>query len=278
MEVTGVLERQDLSDNAHVFWGSHLEAAIAGAVLAKHNLKLHSDYNLTNEQFFIKDFDHRLIANFDYLIETEDGLAPLEIKSVSEYSEWPQQEELPLHYDLQVHQQGYLLQKYFEGTGTKIAPYAFVGVKHGNSKMPILIRREYNAACFDLIVTEAKVFWSDVQNNVVPPLLDMDLRTYAKIHAVVGAEPVKQIEPEGALLELSQEYLAVLENRQALDEKVKDIKKVEDDLKAKLLTMTGSGTVLTVQGTQIIIKIINRKGYVTDVKPTQYVQFTTKKV
>lgn len=159
----GTISPEDMSDDLRVFWGSHLEPAIAFGLARLHGLhieKVRLYYTASDVPGLGASLDYKIIEEID----GEKVDIPFEIKNVDSRVAWEDWERLPggeyrppLHIQLQVQHQ-------MIATG---APYAYIGALIGGND-PQFIKVEPHAKLQEMIKKRVSEFWDAVEVGEEP--------------------------------------------------------------------------------------------------------------
>lgn len=159
----GTIAREDLSDDLRIFWGQHLEPAIAFGLAKLHNLRIEKV-----RLYYTAADVPGLGASLDYkIVEEVDGVLtdiPFEIKNVDSRVAFEDWERLPggeyrppLHIQLQVQHQMIALG----------APYAYIGALIGGND-PQFIKVEPHEKLQAMIKARVAEFWDAVASGDEP--------------------------------------------------------------------------------------------------------------
>ncbi len=232
-EKIGLMEPEDLSGNAKVWFGTQLEPVVAARFQYETGKKVHKRGTL-------QDPDHPwMLANIDRWVPGEN--AGLEIKTADYHmrGEWgaaddPEDTRVPDAYYCQC-------MHYMAVTG---ADYWYLAALIGGNdfRLKVIKRNEEDIA---YIRTKEKEFWDLVQEKKLPPIdgTDSTASTILKLHNYAK---------EGAI-EMPPEALTAIENYQSWKRKEKECKEGQQEAKNILMAILGDaeiGTVLDAEGNQ----------------------------
>lgn len=159
----GNIDAVDFTDNDRIFWGAHMEPAIAAGIAKQHGLEIEK----VREYYEIDD-QPGIGASLDYKVKSGDGYVPFEIKNVDRLvwlQEWNTDVdpiEPPLHIQIQVQHQMLV-------TGSD---HAFIGALVGGNEAH-LIRVERHEKIIAAIRKAATRFWATQAENA-EPLVPLD--------------------------------------------------------------------------------------------------------
>lgn len=171
----GTLAPEDLSDDDRVFWGNHLEPAIAFGLAKLHELTIRKV-----RRYYTVEECPGLGASLDYVVVEDDGTeVPFEIKNVDRMiynNDWYTDRDPiqpPLHIAVQ-------LQHQMIATN---APHGYIGALIGGND-PILIKVPRHTKICAAITKAVSLFWADVKADKEPePVPQKDLEALQKAWA-----------------------------------------------------------------------------------------------
>ncbi len=225
-EKIGMLEPDDLSTNAKVWFGTQLEPVVAARFEYETGKKVHRRGTL-------RDPDHPyMLANIDRWVPGEN--AGLEIKT-ADYrmrNEWgaaddPEDAKVPDAYYCQC-------MHYMAVTGSD---YWYLAALIGGNDFRVK-RIERNEEDIAYIRTKEKEFWDLVQAKKLPPIdaSNSTAFTLSKLHNYANGET----------FEMPPEALNAIQNYQAWKRKEKEIKEGQQEAKNILMAILGDNEVGTV--------------------------------
>lgn len=191
----GSLPEEDMSDNAHVFWGDVLEPAIARGVALREGWKVRK---------VRRDAPHPeldcLGATLDYeVVGHEDGRAALEIKTADTWAAKRWADGLPpLRYQLQ-------LQTQLDCTGCK---WGAIAVLVGGNDLRVF-RFDRHESAIARVRAEVAAFWRSIEAGEEPqPDWHADAETVAQLYGVTSAGSVLDLSDDVRFNELCRAYVA----------------------------------------------------------------------
>ena len=171
----GTLPAEDLSNDDRVFWGNHLEPAIAFGLAKLHELTIRKV-----RRYYTVEECPGLGARLDYVVVEEDGSeVPFEIKNVDGMiyrNDWFTDRD-PIHPPLHIAVQ---LQHQMIATN---APHGYLGALIGGND-PILLKIPRHEKICAAILKAVPLFWEDVRAEREPePVPSKDLEALQKAWA-----------------------------------------------------------------------------------------------
>jgi len=229
----GNIDAVDFDENDRVFWGAHMEPAIAAGLAKQHELEIEK----VREYYEIDD-QPGIGASLDYKVKSGNVWVPFEIKNVDRLvwiQEWNTDAdpiEPPLHIQVQVQHQMLV-------TGSD---HAFIGALVGGNEAH-LIRVERHDKIIAAIRKAATRFWASQEADAEPdvPLDDHAAENLDTIQKV-WVQGVGEAVLDASTLEDSEAVLikAAIEKYATGANMVKGGEALKDEAKISLMKLAGS--------------------------------------
>jgi putative phage-type endonuclease len=241
-------EPVQIEENERMRWGNRLESAIANGIGEDNGwaVKPFKDYVSVKEL--------RIGSSCDYIAETPEGPAILEIKNVDSLvfkDGWitdGENLEAPPHIELQVQHQ--LL--------VSDIKLAYIGALVGGNKV-ILIKRKADEGIHKEILKKVAQLWDSIDKNRAPePNFIKDAQFISSLYNY--AEPGKVIEVDD-----DPDYEKLVETYKEAQDRAKEANDIKESIKAKLLTMIGDAEKVIGDGFTISAGVIGEA-------PIQYIR------
>jgi len=203
-ELTGEIEREDISDREYVELGTELEDFVAKKFERKTGKKVRRD-----RRTFTHSEHSYLVAHIDRRIQGTDELLECKTCSAWKEKEW-EGEEIPLEYILQI-------QWYLGILGMK---KGYIAVLIGGQKFRWK-EVEYDAELFDTMVKRAVKFMEMVKNKIPPVAVCGDKDVLGMLYPGGVVEPIETDDKE--IIKLIEERGKLKEEEKTRKERIEFI-------------------------------------------------------
>ena len=253
----------EFDENDRIKWGRRLEAPIAEGIAEDNGWEVKP-----LKVFMTHESCQRYGSSFDFEIRrgNEKGLFELKNVDFKEYKEkWlvdGEEVEAPVGIELQ-------LQSELEVANSNVSePYTFgiIGSLIGGNK-PVVIERSWDREIGRLMVSKAKAFWHNVDNNIEPlPDFTRDGDILKLLYSGTYGEEI-DLSGNNRIVSLVAEY-------PALQAATREAKEAQDAAKAEIAAAMKTAGLAKCGGAYITRKTIQRKGYT--VEPCNYIDMRIK--
>ncbi len=247
----------DLGDNERVFWGKHLEPAIAAGVAAK------TGWTIRKVRRYLSNPDIGLGSSLDHEIVSNDrGPGVLEIKTADWLiaKSW-ENGEPPLSYMLQV-------MAYLSVTGRA---WGCMAVLVGGNDLR-LFDFDRRPGTIKIIEDRVADFWRSVRDGIEPkPDFAKDAGTISALYSSVSDGKTVDLSGSNRLPELIQTYRGASEQEKA----AKDAKEAS---KAEILTLVGDAEVAICGNDRVSCKAVAGSHIEYDRRPYRSFHLSKPKV
>lgn len=232
---TGIIDRDDLSDNEAVEWGTRLERIVSAKFAEKHQVKV-----IAYKKRFIHQEHMFFSCELDNIIAGTDELAEIKTVNAWAWKEWEKQDELPAKVIAQVMAQ----------LGLSNRKVGWVACLCGGQKY-IEKRVEFDQQFYDSIVEKVVAFWKMVQEKTPPMATAGDDELLLKLNPRTSDE-----------IQLIEDMNDSLRYYNQLGAEINEKMKEKDGIKAKIIQVIGNNA--GIKTSEYSAKLI-------DIKASEYV-------
>ena len=211
---TGLIQKQDLSDNEAVEWGTRLERIVSQKFSEKNNVKLMA----YKKRFYHPKYEF-LTCELDNIIVGRDELVEIKTANAWAIKKWEKDNEIPAHYIAQVTMQLGL-------SGRRIGHIAvLIGGQRYIEKVI-----QFDEEFYNNIVQKCIEFWKLVQEKNPPMACADDNEALLRIYPNAKNEE---------LIEAVDDLNTAIARRQELSMHIKNMEEEKSDVENKIKQVIG---------------------------------------
>ena len=245
-------------ENDRSKWGKRLQNSIA------YGIGDDQGWKVTPLPNYARLRDSRIGCSFDFIAETKEGDALLEIKNVDGLvyrNGWIETDfglEAPEHIEIQVQ-----AQMHISGVAQ-----CFIGALIGGNRV-VLLKRDYDAAVGRSLEAACKKFWHQVETNTPPPF---DFIRDADLISALYAQSTK-----GKTIQATDDVERVMSEYKEAAARASEANDIKDARCAELLTLAGDAEKILGLNYTASLGMVDRKEYTVKASTYRNVRIYAKK-